>query len=53
MGSIALIAFAVCVWKLLPEHSAGPVIGGAMLLWAAGCAAVWYCWKRYFLRRAS
>jgi len=53
MGSIALIAFAACVWKLLPGHTLGLVIGGATLLWAAVCAIVWYGWKRNFLRRAS
>lgn len=51
MGSIALIAFAVCVWKFLPGHSFFLVIGGATLLWAAVCATLWYFWKRDFMRR--
>ena len=53
MGSIGLIAFAVFVWKLLPDHNASLVIGGATLLWAVVCAIVWYLWKRNFMRRLS
>jgi len=51
MGSIALITFAVCVWKLLPDHSFWPVISGATLLWTVLCVTVWYFWKRNFVRR--
>ena len=53
MGSIALIGFAVCVWKLLPSHSLWVAIGAATLLWAAVCVSVWYLWKRNFLQRLS
>ena len=53
MGSIGLISFAVCVWKLLPDHSTWLVIGGATLLWAVVCVSVWYFWKRNFVRRLS
>jgi len=53
MGSIALIVFAVCVWQLLPDHSAWLVIGGATLLWAMVCVTVWYLWKRNLLRYRS
>lgn len=53
MGSVALIAFAGCVWKLLPDHSPWLVIGGATLLWAAVCVTVWYLWKRNFMRCSS
>lgn len=52
MGSIALISFAVCVRKLLPDHSLWAAIGAATLLWAVVCVTVWYLWKRNFLRRA-
>lgn len=51
MGSIALIAFAVCVWKLLPGHNFFLIISGATLLWAIVCATIWYFWKRDFMRR--
>lgn len=51
MGSIALIAFAVCVWKLLPAHNAGLVITIATLIWAGISSAVWFVWKKKFLRR--
>jgi Protein of unknown function (DUF3147) len=50
MGSIGLIAFAACVWKLLPGHNPWLVISGAILLWAAVCIAVWSLWKRNILR---
>jgi hypothetical protein len=53
MGSVGLISFAVCVWKLLPDHSLWRVVGGATLMWALVCAAVWYLWKQNFLRRLS
>jgi Protein of unknown function (DUF3147) len=51
MGSIGLIAFAVCVWKFLPEHNSWLVIGSATLLWAAVSIAVWFLWKRNVLHR--
>ncbi|HEX3739225.1 MAG TPA: DUF3147 family protein [Terriglobales bacterium] len=53
MGSIGLIAFAVCVWKFLPGHNLWFVIGGATLAWAVVCVMVWYFWKCNFLRRIS
>jgi hypothetical protein len=51
MGSIGLIAFAVCAWKLLPHFNPWLAISGATLVWAMICAAVWYFWKRNFMRR--
>lgn len=51
MGSSGLIAFAVCVWKLLPGHNPWLVIGGATLLWAVVSIAVWFLWKRNVLHR--
>lgn len=50
MGSIGLMAFAVFMWKLLPDHSSWLVIVGATLLWALVCMAVWFPWKRNLLR---
>lgn len=51
MGSIGLIAFAACVWKLLPGHSPWLVITGATLLWTLCSLALWFLWKRNALRR--
>jgi hypothetical protein len=51
MGSIALIAFAVSVWQLLPAHNPGLVITIATLIWAGISSAVWFVWKKNFLRR--
>ncbi len=53
MGSIGLMVFAACVWKLLPGHRQGLVITIATLLWAVISAAVWFFWKRNVLRRLS
>ena len=53
MGSIGLIAFAICVWKLLPDHNLWLVISGATLVWATVCVVVWYLWKRNFMRRIT
>jgi hypothetical protein len=51
MGSFGLIAFAWVVWKLMSDHAAWLVIGGATLLWAAVSAIVWLLWKKNVLRR--
>ena len=51
MGSIGLMTFALCVWKLLPEISAPVVIALATILWAAVCLAIWWTWKRNLLHR--
>jgi hypothetical protein len=51
MGSIGLIAFAVFVWKVLPDYRAWVVIVAATVLWALVCAILWYLWKRNLFRR--
>jgi hypothetical protein len=51
MGSIGLVAFAVAVWKLLPEHDSPAVILGGTLIWGSVAVGVWYAWKRKLLRR--
>lgn len=53
MGSIALIAFATCIWKLLPDDNLWLVIGGATLLWGVVCVTVWYLWKLNLVRRLA
>jgi hypothetical protein len=53
MGSVALIAFAFCVWKLLPAHNPGLVITIATLVWAGISSAVWFVWKKNFLRHVE
>jgi hypothetical protein len=50
MGSIALIGFAIWVWKLLPAHNPGLVITIATLVWAGISSALWFVWKKNFLR---
>jgi uncharacterized membrane protein (GlpM family) len=51
MGGIGLVAFAVSVWKLLPEHNSLAAILGSTLMWACVAMGVWYAWKRKLLRR--
>jgi len=51
MGSVGLMAFAACVWKLLPGHNPWLVITTATLMWVLVCATVWWLWKRNVLRR--
>jgi len=51
MGSIGLMSFACFVWKFLPESNGLTVIGGATLLWALVCLAIWWAWKRNLLHR--
>jgi|SRR5579864_943796 hypothetical protein len=46
MGSFGLMAFAVLVWKFLPNHSAWIVLPSATLLWALVSGPVWWAWKR-------
>jgi hypothetical protein len=51
MGSFGLMAFAVLVWKFLPNHSAWIVVPSATLVWALVSGAVWWAWKRNFISR--
>ena len=46
MGSFGLMVFAWCVWKLLPDHNAAIVIGGATVIWAIVSVLIWWTWKR-------
>jgi hypothetical protein len=41
MGSIALGAFALCVWRELPLHETAWVLGGALALWLGVAVLVW------------
>jgi hypothetical protein len=41
MGSIALGAFALLVWRELPSHHAGGVLASAVGLWVAVAAGIW------------
>jgi hypothetical protein len=53
MGSIALMLFAVFVWRLLPSHSAWIVVE-AGVLWLAASVALWLLRKyRHRLAGAS
>ena len=41
LGSVALGAFALLIWKTLPGHSAGAALSGALLVWALLAGAFW------------
>lgn len=49
VGSIALAAFAVFVWRMLPRHSVGVVLFVATLLWFGVAGLCWlalnFFWK--------
>jgi hypothetical protein len=41
MGALALCAFALLVWRMLPEHNALLVLLSALGLWWALAALIW------------
>ncbi len=41
MGSIGLIAFALVLWRFLPQHSPGLVLGAATIIWFTVSVLVW------------
>jgi hypothetical protein len=53
LGSIAMGAFALSVWRELPSHNAAGVLAGALALWMAVAAGLWRLRKLhvYFSRQ--
>jgi hypothetical protein len=41
MGTVALAAFGLLVWKLLPRHNAVLILTAALLLWLALAVLLW------------
>jgi hypothetical protein len=41
MGSLALAAFALTVWKLLPRHNSAAILAAALALWTALAILLW------------
>ncbi len=41
MGALALAAFALAVWKMLPHASAPAVLGAALVIWIVLAVAIW------------
>jgi len=41
LGSLGLAAFALVVWRLLPEHGAGTTLSAALAAWLAVSLAGW------------
>jgi uncharacterized membrane protein (GlpM family) len=41
LGSVAMGAFALLIWKALPAHNAAMVLGGALLLWTIIAISLW------------
>jgi hypothetical protein len=41
MGTIALAAFGLVVWKLLPHHNAASVLAVALAVWLSLAISIW------------
>lgn len=41
MGTIALAAFGLVVWRLLPAHSAATALGVALAVWLSLAVSIW------------
>jgi Protein of unknown function (DUF3147)/Domain of unknown function (DUF202) len=41
IGALALIPFALLVWRLLPTHSPAGVLAGSLLAWLAIATLLW------------
>jgi uncharacterized protein DUF3147 len=50
MGTIALAAFGLLVWRLLPRHNAGVVLTAAIGLWLALAVLLWRLRKLHVYR---
>jgi hypothetical protein len=50
MGTIALAAFGLLVWRLLPRHNAGAVLTAAIGLWLALAVPLWRLRKLHVYR---
>ena len=56
MGALALIAFAITVWKGLPGHQVAAVLMAALALWTAVAITAWRLRRlhtRYWTRQGS
>jgi hypothetical protein len=41
LGALALLLFALFLWRFLPNHSAPPILTAAGVLWIATATALW------------
>ena len=48
LGSIALIGFALIVWKLLPEGNAALVLFGGLAVWLVLSVSIWCAAKTHY-----
>jgi len=46
VGSIGLLFFALLVWRFVPNHSSGLVLGAATLVWLTISILIWRLRKR-------
>ena len=51
MGSLGLIAFAIIVWKLLPDHRSSLVLAVATIGWISVSSFTWMARKQRWWRR--
>ncbi len=45
IGCMGLLAFALVVWRCLPQHATWMVLGGALLAWAGTAGLGWWMVK--------
>jgi len=50
-GSIGLMAFALLVWRFIPDHRAYAVLADSAVVWLAVSVGVWQLRKHRFIRR--
>jgi Protein of unknown function (DUF3147) len=51
LGTIGLMAFALVLWRLLPEHNASLMIFVATLMWASLSAGLWALRRKRIFHR--
>src|ERR1700730_7471589 len=52
MGTVALAAFGLVIWRLLPLHNAAVILTAALAVWLVVAIFIWYVRKwRHILQR--
>jgi hypothetical protein len=47
LGAMGLMAFALVLWRLLPQHSAWVSLGLAAVAWMVVSGSLWVLWRIY------
>lgn len=51
LGAVALMCFAIVVWRALPDHRPALVLGVAAIGWASLSIALWWLRKKHWWMR--